>query len=166
MCRVALGELALNGEVRSVRGSVGAAMVARRLERLCLLAPEAAAEASRVRGSDVRGAPTLVEAVAIALGRESGTITELAPVSGSDSGHDLAEIRGQLVARRALEVAAAGGHHLLLFGSPGAGKTMLAASLPTVLPQLTDDEGLEVALVWGRAKDVATCQSVRLRRLR
>ena len=148
---IALGELALDGRVRSVRGGLGAAVVARRLGLPCVLAPDAAGVAAQVRGSDVRGAANLVEAVGVALGSVPGTITKPALPVGAPGGPDLAEVRGQLVARRALEVAAAGGHHLLLFGPPGAGKTMLAASLPSLLPPLTEDEALEVALVWAAA---------------
>jgi len=148
---VALGELALNGTVRSVRGGLGAAVVARSLSVPCVLAPDAAGKAKRVPGSDVRGAATLVDAVSVALGHSEGTVIEPARAEPSTEGAELAEVRGQLVARRAVEVAAAGGHHLLVFGPPGAGKTMLAATLPSLLPPLSEEEALEVALVWGAA---------------
>ncbi|MGI9647345.1 MAG: YifB family Mg chelatase-like AAA ATPase, partial [Acidimicrobiia bacterium] len=147
----ARGERARNGTVRSVRGGLGAAVVARRLGLPCLLAPDAAGEAQRVAGSEVRGVRTLGEAVGVALGSTPGTVLPVPATAPIDGGPDLSEVRGQLVARRALEVAAAGGHHLLLFGPPGAGKTMLAAAMPSVLPPLSDEEALEVALVWGAA---------------
>lgn len=156
---VALGELGLNGEVRAVRGSLGAAVTARRLGLPCVLAPDAAGEAARVAGSDVRGAGNLAEAVGVALGVVPGTVAASTKPSVDRVVPDIAEVRGQLLARRALEVAAAGGHHLLLFGPPGAGKTMLAAALPSILPPLSDDESLEVALVWaaaGLARDGST----------
>ena len=148
---VALGELALDGTVRAVRGGLGAAVVARRLSLPCVLAPDAAGEATRVPGSDVRGAATLVDAVRVALGLEPGTVIEPEPDVPPVHGSDLADVRGQAAARRALEVAAAGGHHLLMVGPPGAGKTMLAATIPSLLPPLTEEESLEVALVWGAA---------------
>ena len=149
---VALGELALDGTVRAVRGGVGAAIVARQLDLPCVLAPEAAGEADHVGGTNVRGATNLREAVAVALGLTPGA-PPIAAGSGSanPAGPDLRSVRGQAVARRALEVAAAGGHHLLMFGPPGGGKTLLAATLPSILPPLTSDESLDVSLVWGAA---------------
>ncbi|MCP4247851.1 MAG: ATP-binding protein, partial [bacterium] len=98
---VALGELALDGRVRAVRGGLGAAVVARRLSLPCLLAPDSAGEAVRVPGSDVRGAATLVDAVAIALGMSPGTAIEPTQPLLTADGADLADVRGQLVARRA-----------------------------------------------------------------
>lgn len=148
---VALGELALDGTVRAVRGSLGAALVARRLAVPCLLAPEAAGEAMQVTGSDVRSAANLRDAVDIARGVSSGTPAGGASEPVGSTAPDLCHVRGQPFARRALEVAAAGGHHMLMFGPPGAGKTMLAASLPSIIPPLSAEDALEVALVWGAA---------------
>jgi magnesium chelatase family protein len=93
----------------------------------------------------VRGVASLAEAVAVAIGDLDGTPVIPPEGAGGSPFIDLAAIRGQTVGRRALEVAAAGGHHLLLIGSPGAGKTMLARALPGVLPDLTSTETLEVA---------------------
>ena len=148
---VALGELALDGTVRAVRGGLGAAIVARQLDLPCVLAPEAAGEADQIGGSTVRGATDLKEAVAVSLGLSPGAPTVIGRRSSAPAGPDLRTVRGQAVARRALEVAAAGGHHLLMFGPPGGGKTLLAASLPSILPPLTAEESLEVSLVWGAA---------------
>ncbi len=153
---VALGELALDGSVRSGRGALGAAIVAARLGVPCLVADEAAAEAASVAGADVRPVRTLAEAVAVVAGAEPRAIAASAP-RVSPPTPDLAEVRGHPLARRALEVAAAGGHHLFFHGPPGSGKTMLARRLPGVLPPLTSQEALEAACVWaasGRERGV------------
>ncbi len=147
---VAMGELALDGEVRPVRGGFAAAVVARRLGLPCLLPPASAAEAGLVPGADVRAVRSLGEAVAVSRDDAPGAPVP-APDTAPVTAPDLASVRGQALARRALEVAAAGGHHLLMIGPPGAGKTMLAVRLPGVLPPLTDAESLEVAQAWAAA---------------
>jgi magnesium chelatase family protein len=145
---VALGELALDGSLRSVRGGVGAAMVARDMEVPCLLPPGAATDAAVVVGADIRVVRSLAEALGVMGGTfEGGGLPDI-PVVEEHQGRDLAVLRGQARPRRALEVAAAGGHHLLLSGPPGTGKTLLASCLPGILPPLTDEEALEVGLVW------------------
>ena len=147
-----LGELALDGTVRHVDGVIVAARCLRSLgyERVFVPA-EDAAEAALVDGVEVIPCPTLMATVNCLLGVEP-----LAPATQSGPGsdahaqspeHDLAEVHGQDGARRALEVAAAGGHHLLLSGPPGAGKTMLARCLPGMLPPLELAEALEVTQV-------------------
>jgi len=153
---VALGELALDGTVRAGRGSLGAAIVASRMGVPCLVADEAAAEASSVAGADVVPVRTLAEAAALVAGQARRRPVEAAsrprpPVP------DLADVRGQPLARRALEVAAAGSHHLFLHGPPGSGKTMLARRLAGLLPPLDDQQALETACVWtaaGRGRGV------------
>lgn len=144
---VALGELALDGTVRPARGGLGAGLVAKGAGLPAVLAPDSAAEAVRVDGADVRAVGSLAEALGVILNREPG---QPIPVEGlkSQLTSELAEVRGQALGRRALEVAAAGGHHLLMWGPPGSGKTMLSRSLPSVLPPLTPDESLEVAQIW------------------
>ncbi|HET7236159.1 MAG TPA: YifB family Mg chelatase-like AAA ATPase [Actinomycetota bacterium] len=140
------GELSLKGVLVSTPGVLSVAIAAERAGLRGVVVPDAnAAEAGLVEGLEVIGAPTLAEVVAFLRGawrpaptpetRSEGVISH--PV-------DLAEVRGQAQARRALEVAAAGGHNLLLVGSPGAGKTMLARRLPTILPAMSRDEALQV----------------------
>lgn len=145
---VAVGELTLGGAVRPVRAALAALEIARREGKRCLLS-----EATRVAHGDrshVAGIVSLSEAVAVARGTRVARGVATRPDASSDQ-PDLSSVRGQPRARRALEVAAAGGHHALFTGSPGAGKTMLARRLPTILPKLTPDEERAVALVWASA---------------
>lgn len=148
---VALGELALDGQVRAVRGGLGAAMVAGDMGMRCLLPPESAAEAASLEGSDsILAVDKLRDAVGVALGERPGApipdiVGESHPLS------DLAEVRGQYLVRRALEIAAAGGHHMLMTGPPGAGKTMLARCMPGILPRLAEGDVGQAALTWAAA---------------
>lgn len=147
---VALGELALDGSVRAARGGLGAAMVASQVGKRCLLAPDSAAEVSAMGERPVEAVTTLRHAAEVAA-----RTAEPAPITKSivnPSPHaDLSEVRGQLMVRRALEIVAAGGHHMLMTGPPGAGKTMLARCLPGILPRLASDEMAQVALTWAAA---------------
>ena len=144
---VVLGELSLNGAIDGIAGVLPIAVAARRIGvfRL-LLSPDNAAEAAVVEGLDVCIARSLRDALA-ALNRPdeaeraSRTIHIASPAPPADG--DLSEVCGQLFPRRALEVAAAGGHNLLMTGPPGAGKTMLARRLGAILPPLTFEEALE-----------------------
>ena len=145
---VALGELALDGKLRSVRGGVGAAIVARKLGLPCLLPPRAAADALVVEGADLRSVNSLAEALGVMGGTFEGGEVVVSEVPTEVAVRDLAVLRGQRRARRAIEVAAAGGHHILLSGPPGSGKTLIAACLPGILPPLNEEEALEVGLVW------------------
>ena len=145
---VALGELALDGRIRPVIGGLGAALVAARTGRRCLLA-EGTGDAWAA-GAEVVTVGDLIEAVAALNGAPVGHRPGR-PAVVPYGGPDLAALRGQAGARRALEIAGAGGHHVLFSGPPGAGKTLLARCLPGILPPLEDDEALEVALAWGAA---------------
>jgi magnesium chelatase family protein len=148
---VALGELSLDGAVRAPRGGLAAAQVARELGLPALVPAGSYYEASLVPGVDLKPVRTLQEAVAVASGTAQpeipGTPSELPPLHHAD----LSALRGQNTARRALEIAAAGGHHLLLSGPPGSGKTMLARCLPGVLPPLDDHQALASAQAWAAA---------------
>jgi len=142
---IALGELALDGSVRAVRGGLAAGIVAGRRGLPCIVGSDGLAEAA-LSGADVRGVTSLAHAIAVCTGRDPGELPSGDAVAVDPPLQvDLAAIRGQATARRAIEVAAAGGHHLLLAGPPGAGKTMLARAMPGILPDLTPSEALEVA---------------------
>ena len=140
-----IGELALTGELRAVDGALPAAIAAAAAGRILVIGPANAAEAALAGHAEVRIARTLLE-VCRALAGQSLPLAlpqeaEALPVP------DLRDVRGQLQARRALEVAAAGGHHLLLLGTPGCGKTLLASRLPGILPEASEAEALETATV-------------------
>jgi len=170
---VMIGELGLDGRVRPVRGILPAVLAAADAGYEQVVVPEcAAAEATLVPGISVLGVRSLRQLIAVLtdepvpdeapdeLGRPDPLLAGLrVPGTGAatgmhsmgaaqhDHGHDLADVVGQMSARTAVEVSAAGGHHLFLEGPPGAGKTMLAERLPAVLPPLCREESLEVTAV-------------------
>lgn len=146
---VALGELALDGSVRAVSGVLPsvAALPGMGVRRV-LVADDNAAEAALVSGCTAVPVADLREAIGVLDGtRPPRRARPLPPLTAGSGSADLSEVRGQAEARRALEIAAAGGHHLLLVGPPGCGKSMLAARLPSLLPPLDDRDALEVAAV-------------------
>lgn len=152
-----LGELALTGELRSVDGALPAALAAARAGRTLVVPPGNAGEAALAQAATVHVARTLLE-VCAALGGSKALPVAEAPAVEPARIADLCDVRGQLHARRALEIAAAGSHHLLLMGSPGCGKTLLASRLPGILPEASEAEALEtaaVASVSGRGVDPA-----------
>ena len=148
---VALGELALDGSLRAPRGGLAAAQVARELGVPALVPAGSYHEAALVAGAELRPARSLAEAIDVATG--NATVPEVAEPQPSDAptAAELSAVRGQATARRALEIAAAGGHHLLLTGPPGSGKTMLARCLPGILPSLDADGALAAAQAWAAA---------------
>jgi magnesium chelatase family protein len=147
------GELSLSGEIRPIRGALAMALAARAAGVRRMLVPAAnAPEAALVEGLEVMGFPTLADLLALLRGESHpepaspGTVTSEPPLAP-----DLADVRGQADARRALEIAAAGSHNLLMVGPPGAGKTMLARRLPGILPPPTPSEAIEITKVQGAA---------------
>ncbi len=144
--RAYIGELGLDG---SLRRAPGALPLVACLERTEVVVPSAcAAEAVLVRGPCVRPFHSLAELVAVLRGVRAWPLPPSPAASRpAPPGPDLAEVRGQALGRHALEVCAAGAHHLLMVGAAGAGKTMLATRLPGVLPELTEQAALEVAKV-------------------
>lgn len=142
-----LGELSLSGELRPVRGALPAALKARAAGRALLVPIENADEAALVSGVTVLAARHLLDVCAHLAGRQRLTPHVSALAAHRPHYEDLADVRGQQQAKRALEIAAAGGHSLLFVGPPGTGKSMLASRLPGILPPMTEDEALESAAV-------------------
>lgn len=142
-----LGELSLTGEIRAVRGALPAALQCAKAERGLLLPEANTAEAVLAPAAKIYAARHLG---ALVQSLHAGSLAAVAadrPAVVAHDGADLAEVRGQYQARRALEIAAAGAHSLLMCGPPGSGKTMLAARLPGLLPPLAAEEAIEVAAV-------------------
>ncbi|MGW0021258.1 YifB family Mg chelatase-like AAA ATPase [Rhodococcus sp. NPDC003382] len=145
---ILIGELALDGRIRPVRGVLPAVLAAARAGWARIVVPTATmAEAGLVNGIDVFGADTLTEVVLWLRGDGPLHRPDANPVPERPVRADLSEVVGQLEARRAIEVAAAGAHHLMLTGPPGIGKTMLAQRLPGILPILSEEHALEVTAI-------------------
>ncbi len=141
------GELSLSGELRPVRGALAMACAAGCDSALRFVLPLASAREAALAAPDaVLGAQHLNDVVAYLGGQiQAQALRVTVPVATPPALADLADVRGQALARRALEIAAAGGHHLLLVGPPGSGKTMLAQRLPGLLPELTRQQALQSA---------------------
>jgi magnesium chelatase family protein len=139
------GELALTGELRPIRGALAMTMSAAREQRAFVLPQSSAEEAALVEGAVIHPARSLLEVCAHLAGREPLSRCK-ARREGAAAGYpDMLEVKGQAHAKRALEIAAAGGHSLLMVGPPGTGKTMLAMRLPGILPPMTQQEALAAA---------------------
>jgi magnesium chelatase family protein len=149
-----LGELSLDGSLRRIRGVLCMASVAERRGLTAVLLPAAnSREAAVATRRPVYGATSLAEVLEILDGRTraSAVTHDLASEDPGIPDVDFSEVRGQEHAKRAVEVAAAGGHNILMSGPPGSGKTMLARRLPTILPELTRDEALETTKIFSVA---------------
>ncbi|MPZ92233.1 MAG: YifB family Mg chelatase-like AAA ATPase [Actinobacteria bacterium] len=149
---VVVGELALDGSVRPVRGTLAAAIACRESARRGIICPASnAVEASLVEGIEVVQVQSLRECIDWAKGTWTPDPPPVTPRRVEPVSPDMREVRGQGVAKEALEIAAAGGHNLLMCGPPGSGKTMLATRLPGILPAMTLEESLEVTRVYSVA---------------
>jgi magnesium chelatase family protein len=149
---VFLGELSLDGSVRAIRGALSAALETRARGVKNLVVPEAnAREAAVVEGVDVYGVRTLPQAADLVNSPEAFMPIRVDArkmlAEASQYPVDLGDVRGQMAAKRALEVACSGGHNILFLGPPGAGKTMLAKRIPTILPPMSLDEALETTRI-------------------
>ncbi len=152
----AAGELSLDGSIRGISGALSISEGARRAGRRGLIVPAAnAAEAALIGGLEVIGVTSLEQAAGFLTGKmtvKPSCVDAAVLISTGSNGHlDLADVKGQEHARRALEVCAAGGHNLLMIGPPGAGKTMMARRLPSILPGLDVAEAIEVTRIYSVA---------------
>jgi magnesium chelatase family protein len=171
------GELALDGRVRPIRGIVSLAHLARELGmRGVIVAADSATEAAIVKGIEVRGAATLADVVGMLNGVSAidphPAVDLESLIAETKPEIDFADVRGQEAAKRALTIAAAGSHNVLMIGPAGTGKTMMAKALPGVLPPLSADEALEVTRIYscvghlGRSAPRAPCGHRTTRRRR
>jgi magnesium chelatase family protein len=153
---VMLGELALDGSLRAVSGTLPMLIAAKRAGIPRAIVPFAnRAEAALIPDIETFAVPALADAVAVVLGNGAkfrvGASDAQRDERAAQDGDDFADVRGQLVAKRALEIAAAGGHNVILVGPPGCGKTMLARRMPSILPPMSADESLDVTAIYSIA---------------
>ena len=147
-----IGELALNGDIRGIAGALAVSRALKADQRTLIVPKDNADEAVKVDGVKVLQADTLKAVCQHLMNEQQLSQAEhKASYQSANYQLDLADVKGQHQARRALEIAAAGGHSLLFCGSPGTGKTLMASRLPTILPPLNDHEALEVASIYSIA---------------
>lgn len=148
---VAMGELSLDGRLVSVPGALPAAMTAAEAGKTLVCPQTCGTEAAWVGAAEVLGAATLHEVLRHFTGQITLPAARPGPLQTAPAGRDLRDVKGQERAKRALEIAAAGRHHLLLVGAPGSGKSMLAARLPGILPPLSPAEALATSMIHSMA---------------
>ena len=164
-----VGELSLDGQIKPVPGALVLAQGARESDRKGLIVPpEMARQAAVVQGIDVFAARHLRDVIAF-LNREVDVLPTQIDVrsvyeASSQYADDFSDVRGQALAKRGLEIAAAGGHNVLMVGPPGSGKTMLARRLPTILPELTIEESIETTKIHSIAGEIPPNESLMARR--
>ncbi len=164
---ICLGELGLDGALRKVAGGLAVALLARRAGIGTIVLPrESAGEAAVLRGVRVLAADHLSEVIAHVRGETELPLATEPAAGESEVVPDLSDVRGQETARRALELAAAGGHSLLYVGPPGCGKSLLARRLPSILPPLSEEEALETSVVYSAAGRLPAGRLLRARPFR
>ncbi|MHA3055470.1 ATP-dependent protease [Acinetobacter sp. ANC 4633] len=147
-----IGELALDGQLRAVSSTLSIALACQKAQHKLLLPTDNANEAAQLQQLDVYAASSLEQVCQHFLGQQPIQVTHPSQnIAASQQLLDLADIKGQLRPRRALEIAAAGGHSILFRGPPGTGKTLLASRLPSILPTLTQEDSLTVASIYSVA---------------
>ncbi|MBR4352456.1 MAG: YifB family Mg chelatase-like AAA ATPase [Bacteroidales bacterium] len=153
---VIMGELALDGRIRPVNGVLPVALQARAEGfQYCIFPAESALETAEVEGLAVYGVSTLAEAIEVLTQRENCERLRIHRMAMTEefhpSGNDFRQVRGQHVAKRGLEIAAAGGHNIILVGAPGSGKSLMASCLPSILPPMTREEAIETGKIYSVA---------------
>ncbi|KKK99955.1 ATP-dependent protease [Rheinheimera mesophila] len=152
------GELALSGEIRSIVGEIPLALACKLAGHIAVFPLHNAIQAQQIADIQLCGAEHLLQLHAFLLHQQALPAIPPIPDTPTESYPDLAEVRGQAQAKRALEIAAAGEHNLLMFGPAGTGKSMLAQRLPGILPELNDQEALETAAIYSVAAQPRTLQ--------
>lgn len=161
------GELALTGELRPIQGVLPLGLASRKTQRALIIPQENATEAALLEEIPIYPAKNLLEVCSHLSSKQIlPQLVTISPTTATSTYLDIADVRGQPHAKRALEIAAAGHHNLLMSGQPGTGKTMLASRLPSILPELSADAALEVASVYSIAHKKFDPQQWRVRPFR